>query len=439
MKRLNLLRTQLSSVLLLNQTNTSNDFFKHVPEAPIDAILGTTIKYRADKDPRKVDLGVGAFRTEEAQPYIFEVVKIAEKEIYEELANGKSNKEYQPSEGNADFLELSKKVVFGPNFGSNTKRIASSQACGGTGALRIAADFLKVFNPTTIYLPVPTWGNHQSIFKSSGLQVADYPYYKDSTRGLDLEGLLKRFEEIPDKSVILLHACAHNPTGVDPSPEEWQKIAAVMKKKNHFPFFDNAYQGFASGDLHKDAYSIRYFVEQGFQMIVTQSYSKTIGLYGERAGAFHLLCENEKTAHNALTQIRIVVRTNYSNPPLHPMKLVLKVLSNEKLYNHWLSELQIVAGRIIKMRKLLRDELERIQTPGDWSNITNQIGMFTYTGMTVNQSKRMIDQHHVYMLTNGRISMPGLNTKNVGYVAECMKKSILEGQQVTNINFSLIY
>lgn len=343
------------------------------------------------------------------------------------MISGKTNQEYQPSEGNADFLDLSKKVVFGDDYKSFANKVASVQALGGTGALRIAADFLKIFNPTTVYLPNPTWGNHNSIFKTVGLKIDTYPYWKSSTRGLDIEGLLKRFEELPEKSVILLHACAHNPTGVDPTPDQWHQIAEVMKKRNHYPLFDTAYQGFASGDLHKDAYAIRYFVKQGFQMMVTQSYSKTMGLYGERAGAFHLLADNEKTTSNVLSQLRIVVRVNYSNPPLYAMRLVLKVLSNEKLYKQWQEELSVVAGRIIQMRKLLRQELEKIGTPGDWSNITNQIGMFSYTGLSENQSERMLKTHHVYMLKNGRISMSGLNTKNVSYVAECVKKSILEG------------
>ena len=238
--------------------------------------------------------------------------------------------------------------------------------------------------------------------------------------------MIKKFNELPDKSVILLHACAHNPTGVDPSPDQWKKIAEVFKKKNHYPFFDNAYQGFASGDLNKDAFSIRYFVEQGFQMIVTQSYSKTMGLYGERAGALHVLCESDKTAENVMSQLRICIRTNYSNPPLHPLRLVLNILSNSTLYKEWCQELKDVAERIIQMRKELRDELERLKVPGDWSHITSQIGMFSYTGLSESQSKRMIEKHHVYMLKNGRISMSGLNFKNIKYVAQAIKYSIEE-------------
>ena len=422
MNRLDLLKKQLTT----NKTN--NDIWSHVTAVPLDAILGMSVLYKADNNPNKVDLGVGAYRTEESKPYVFKVIKEAENQIHSELTSGKANKEYQGSEGNAQFLDLCKKVSFGEDYGKIKNRVASIQSIGGTGALRISADFLKVFNPATIYLPKPTWGNHGNIFKRSGLQIGDYPYWKKETRGLDIDGLLKRFEEIPNKSTILLHTCAHNPTGVDPSKDQWKKIAEVMKRKNHLPLFDTAYQGFATGDIDNDGFAIRYFVEQGFNMIVTQSFSKTMGLYGERAGCCHFVANNEKTCQILITQLRVVVRVNYSNPPLHPMRLVLKVLSDEKLCHDWKIELKSVADRIIEMRKLLRAELERIGTPGDWSNITNQIGMFSYTGLSETQSERMTKKYHIYMLKNGRISMSGLTTTNVPLVASCMKKSIEEGQ-----------
>lgn len=422
MRRLNLLKGQVTS------SGATNDFFAHVPKAPLNPILGMSVLFRADKNENKVDLGVGAYKTEEGQPYVFEVVKAAEKEIHNDLLSGKINKEYQGSEGNQEYLDLSQKIVFGEELYAKLKgRISSSQSLGGTGALRIAADFLIKFFPSTVYVPDPTWENHHSIFKTAGLKVEEYPYWNPTTRGIHLEALLKRFEEIPNKSIILLHSCAHNPTGIDPTPDQWKQIAAVLKKKNHYPFFDNAYQGFASGDLQKDAFAIRYFAEQGFQMIVTQSYSKTIGLYGERAGAFHILSSSSNIADNLITQLRIVVRVNYSNPPLHPMRIVTKVLSSKVLYSNWLDELKIVAGRIIQMRKLLREELERIGAPGKWDNITNQIGMFSYTGLSETQSERMINDHHVYMLKNGRISMSGVTTKNVQTIAGAIKKSIESG------------
>ena len=422
--RINLLKNQLT----VNHTNKPNERFSHVPKAPLDAILGLSVLFKADKDPKKVDLGIGAYRTSEGKPYVFNVVKEAEKSIFDDTQSGRSYKEYQGSEGNQEFLDLSQKVVFGEGLYSKVKsRVVSAQAAGGTGALRIAADFIKKFSPSVIHLPNPTWGNHQAIFKSVGLEYKEYPYYNNDIRGLDLKAFLKYLTDIPNGSTILLHACAHNPTGVDPTPEQWKEIADVMLKKGHYPFFDNAYQGFASGDLDKDAFSIRHFVERGFEMIVTQSYSKTLGLYGERAGCFHLLTGSEQTKENVLTQIRIVIRVNYSNPPLHPMKIVHKVLSDKGLYGKWLVELKEVAGRIIEMRGFLRGELERIKTPGNWENITSQIGMFSYTGLSKTQSERMVNDYHIYMLKNGRISMSGITAKNVKYIAESIKKSIEQG------------
>lgn len=431
MKRFDLLKTQLSHVrmfFIIFQHKTGNDTFSHVPKAPLDPILGLNTLFAQDSDKQKTNLGVGAYRTEEGKPYVFEVIQKAETTLHAQLLRGKINKEYQGSDGNAQFCDYSKRVVFGEEYSNVSKRTATTQAVGGTGALRIAADFLKIFRPGTVYLPKPTWGNHNTIFQRSGLEIGDYPYWCKKARGLDLDGMLDKLNNIPDQSIVLLHSCAHNPTGVDPTPDQWVKIAQVMKKKKHFPFFDNAYQGFASGDLDKDAFSIRHFIREGFEMIVTQSYSKTMGLYGERAGAFHLVADNENTAQNVLSQLKIVIRVNYSNPPVHPMKLVKEILTNPTLYSEWKDELKIVAGRIIKMRSLLRSELERIGASGDWSNITSQIGMFSYTGLTENQSDRMVKKYHVYMLKNGRISMAGINSKNVAYVAECMKKTIEEGQ-----------
>eukprot|EP00340_Litonotus_pictus_P006302 CAMPEP_0170516042 /NCGR_PEP_ID=MMETSP0209-20121228/2387_1 /TAXON_ID=665100 ORGANISM="Litonotus pictus, Strain P1" /NCGR_SAMPLE_ID=MMETSP0209 /ASSEMBLY_ACC=CAM_ASM_000301 /LENGTH=532 /DNA_ID=CAMNT_0010800807 /DNA_START=59 /DNA_END=1657 /DNA_ORIENTATION=+ len=398
-------------------------FFTKVPQAPAGAIFGITLRYRADEDPRKVDLGIGVYKTEEGHHYVFEVVKEAEKRIYNDLLEGEK-KAYQNPEGNLELLDLSQKLVFGDNYTEIKNRLASSQSVGGTGAVKIAADFLKVFNPTTVYIPKETWSNHLVVFERAGLKVAEYSYFDYHTKGLDFTCLLDQIEQAPDKSVFLFHACAQNPTGVDPTHDQWKQIAAVMKRKNHFPIFDNAYQGLATGDIDRDAFSIRYFVEQGFELMVTQSYSKIMGLYGERIGVFHALLDSEKTAQNVKSQLRVVVRVNYSNPPLHPMRIALKVLSDPILYSRWLIELYEMSGRVQLMRKLLREELERINTPGDWSIITSQIGMFSFTGLTPDQCERMMNENHIYMLTNGRISMAGLNNKNVRFVAEGMKKSI---------------
>lgn len=271
--------------------------------APADPILGTTIAWRNDKDPKKMNLGVGAYRTDEEKPYVFEVVKQAEKELFEELMSGKLNKEYLSIEGHAGFNDLSKKLIFGQNC-TNLNNIVTVQALSGTGALRVGGEFLRKFTPQTVHLPKPTWTTHFAIFENSGLKTAEYPYYNPKEKNFDCAGMLRYLNTLAAGSIVLLHAAAHNPTGVDPTQENWRQIADVMKAKKLFPFFDTAYQGFASGSLETDAYPIRLFNERGFQMVVAQSYAKNMGLYGERIGALHVVCHNNKTAEKVLSQLK---------------------------------------------------------------------------------------------------------------------------------------
>ena len=311
------------------------------------------------------------------------------------------------------------------------KRVASVQALSGTGALRIGFDFLRKFSPSNVYVSKPTWGNHHGIVNVAGLEWREYPYWDQKKRGIDFEGMIGCFETAPAGSILLLHSCAHNPTGCDPTEEQWKKIADVCKRRNLLPFFDSAYQGFASGDFEKDAYSIRYFISQGINMVITQSFAKNFGLYGERVGALHVVCDSPDQAKRVLSQIEIIVRTAYSNPPKHGALIVDTIYRNPELYKEYLSELKSISGRIIETRKQLRDELEKLKVAGDWSHITNQIGMFSYTGLSrkvhltiASQSENMINKHHVYMLKNGRISMAGLNASNVAHVAQGIADSV---------------
>jgi len=271
--------------------------------APADPILGTTIAWRNDKDPKKMNLGVGAYRTDEEKPYVFEVVKQVEKELYDDLIAGKLNKEYLPIEGHSGFNETSKKLIFGQNC-TNLNNIVTVQALSGTGALRVGGEFLRKFTPQTVHLPKPTWTTHFAIFENSGLKTAEYPYYNPKQKNFDCSGMLNYLNTLAAGSIVLLHAAAHNPTGVDPTQENWRQIADVMKSKKLFPFFDTAYQGFASGSLEIDSYPIRLFNERGFQMVVAQSYAKNMGLYGERIGALHVVCHNAKTAEKVLSQLK---------------------------------------------------------------------------------------------------------------------------------------
>ncbi|KAI0198068.1 pyridoxal phosphate-dependent transferase, partial [Astrocystis sublimbata] len=236
--------------------------------------------------------------------------------------------------------------------------------------------------------------------------------------------------EAPERSIILLHACAHNPTGVDPTLDQWKELAALIKEKKHFPFFDSAYQGFASGDLTKDNAAVRYFVEQGFELVIAQSFAKNFGLYGERTGCFHFVTGSASEASETITrvasQLAILQRSEISNPPLYGARIVSTVLNDPKLYEEWKENLRMMAGRIIEMRKALRGKLEEMGTPGTWNHITDQIGMFSFTGLTEAQVMKVREEAHIYMTKNGRISMAGLNTNNIDYFAKAVDKVVRE-------------
>lgn len=234
--------------------------------------------------------------------------------------------------------------------------------------------------------------------------------------------MIEDLENATPGSIVLLHTCAHNPTGVDPTLDQWKKIAEVCKARSLYPFFDTAYQGFVTGDLNKDGIGLRYFLDQGFEMIIAQSFAKIMGLYGERTGALHVVCGNTKTAGKVLSQLKIIIRTNYSSPPAHGARIASLVLNDVSLRNQWLSELVNVTQRMTKMRELLKQNLERIGAKGTWDHVVNQIGMFSFTGLSPKQSDAMVKEHHIYMTKNGRISVAGLTSSNVEYVARCMKE-----------------
>eukprot|EP00747_Dinoflagellata_sp_TGD_P163499 gnl/TRDRNA2_/TRDRNA2_182223_c0_seq1.p1 gnl/TRDRNA2_/TRDRNA2_182223_c0~~gnl/TRDRNA2_/TRDRNA2_182223_c0_seq1.p1 ORF type:complete len:416 (-),score=106.49 gnl/TRDRNA2_/TRDRNA2_182223_c0_seq1:81-1328(-) len=401
--------------------------FGHITEAPIDPILGTTQLYNADTNAKKINLGVGAYRTEEGKPFVLDVVRKAEAEILNELGT-KNNKEYAAIDGTPELKTVTQKLIFGETSPAIAEgRIATVQALSGTGALRVAAEFCKIHMPKTsqeIWVSDPTWGNHKTVFKEGGLKVVDYPYWDEKTKSLNFAGMLAALKKAPAGALILLHACAHNPTGIDPTEAQWKEIATVMKAQKLVPVMDSAYQGYASGSLEKDRFAVKYFLEQGFPMIVCQSFAKNLGLYGERIGALHVVCANKKEQVSVTSQLKLVIRAMYSSPPIHGAHLVVKILGNEKLYTEWTKELKGMADRILEVRSLLRKGLEAKGTPGTWNHITDQIGMFSYTGLTEPQCERLIKEHHIYLLKSGRISMAGLNRSNVGYFADCVDEVI---------------
>lgn len=269
-------------------------------------------------------------------------------------------------------------------------------------------------------MPAPTWGNHIPLFKRQGFNIKQYRYYDPKTCGLDIKGCLDDISKIPEESIILLHACAHNPSGVDPTAEQWGQISDVIKRRNLFPFFDMAYQGFASGDINRDAHALRLFVDNGHQVALAQSFAKNMGLYGQRVGAFTLVGHNREEAAKIMSQLKILIRPMYSNPPLHGARIAETVLTNNQLHGQWLKDVKLMADRIISMRHALKEGLKREGSKRDWSHVTDTIGMFCYTGMNADQVTRLWNNFSVYLTKDGRVSIAGITSKNVNYLAHAI-------------------
>ncbi|CAL9184739.1 unnamed protein product [Musa hybrid cultivar] len=414
LKRRGILR---SPVMATIGTRSMASWFGHVEPAAKDPILGVTEAFLADPSPDKVNVGVGAYRDDNGKPVVLECVREAERRIA-----GNLNMEYLPMGGSIKMIEESLKLAYGEDSELiKEKRIAAVQALSGTGACRLFADFQKRFLPDTqIYIPIPTWANHHNIWRDACVPQRTFRYYHPETRGLDFASMMDDIKNAPNGSFFLLHACAHNPTGVDPSEEQWREISYQFKVKNHFPFFDMAYQGFASGDPNRDAKAIRIFLEDGHLIGCAQSYAKNMGLYGQRVGCLSILCEDELQAVAVKSQLQQLARPMYSNPPVHGALVVSIILGDPELKSLWLKEVKGMADRIIGMRKALRENLEKLGSPLSWEHITNQIGMFCYSGMTPEQVDRLTDEFHIYMTRNGRISMAGVTTGNVGYLANAI-------------------
>ncbi|KAI9652227.1 MAG: Aspartate aminotransferase, cytoplasmic [Alyxoria varia] len=408
-----------------------------VPQAPEDPLFGLMAAFRKDESPQKVDLGIGAYRDDKAKPWILPVVHKADELIRQDP---NLNHEYLPIAGLADFTQASQKLILGTDSPAvKDKRVASLQTISGTGAVHLGALFFsKFYNPSqtdprpAVYLSSPTWANHNQIFSNVKLPLKTYPYFHPKTKGLDFDGMISALQYAPEGSIAVLHACAHNPTGVDPTQDQWKRIAEVVRAKRHFPFFDCAYQGFASGDLARDAWAVRYFVEQGFELCIAQSYAKNFGLYGERAGCFHFVAAPSSDATGTISrissQLAILQRSEISNPPAYGARIASKVLNDPELFAEWEDNLRTMSGRIKDMRKQLRGQLEELGTPGTWNHITDQIGMFSFTGLSEAQVMKLREDAHVYMTKNGRISMAGLNSGNVEYFAKAVDKVVRETQ-----------
>ncbi|KAK6320224.1 aspartate aminotransferase, mitochondrial [Coregonus clupeaformis] len=395
----------------------ASSWWSEVQMGPPDPILGVSEAYKRDTNPKKMNLGVGAYRDDQGKPYVLSCVRKAEAQI----AAKKLDKEYLAIGGLGDFTKACAKLALGDdNEVIKSGRNITVQTISGTGSLRIGANFLSRFHTEArdVYLPKPSWGNHTPIFRDAGMQLKAYTYYDPKTCGFDFQGALNDISKIPEKSVIMLHACAHNPTGVDPRPEQWKEIANLVKKRNLLVFFDMAYQGFASGDIDRDAWAVRYFIEQGHNIVLSQSFAKNMGLYGERVGGFTVVCKDAEEAKRVESQLKILIRPIYSNPPMNGARIAATILNTPDLYKEWLGEVHGMANRIITMRELLVANLKKEGSTQNWQHVIDQIGMFCFTGLKPEQVARLTKEFSVYMTKDGRISMAGVTSGNVGYLAQ---------------------
>jgi len=396
-------------------------YWSHVEMGPKDPILGVAENYVACVEDLKINLGIGAYRDGNGDPWVLPSVQLAQKKIVE----SGMNQEYSPIIGIASFVKNSVNLAYGETHDVvQSDRVAALQALSGTGALRLSSQYFAKWlgediSPT-VFLPNPTWGNHFPIYEHTGLKTQTYRYWDPNTKGLDFEGLLADLDAPKSPSIVLLHACAHNPTGVDPTISQWSEISKLCKEKGHFVIFDNAYQGFASGDTDKDIASVRLFVEDGHNIALCQSFAKNFGLYGQRVGCFSIVCDSAEEKARVESQLKIIARAMYSNPPLHGARVVDTILNDPELKDMWQNEIEFMSGRIIEMRALLKQKLADSGSTLNWDHITNQIGMFSYTGMTPEQSDVITDKHHVFLTRDGRISMAGVNSHNVERLANAM-------------------
>jgi aspartate aminotransferase len=407
------------SKVLSQSISRQSHWWTNVTMAPPDVILGVTDAYRKDENPKKVNLGVGSYKDDNGKSYVLECVKRAELL----LAAENLDKEYTQITGVPAFGEASIRLLLGDNHDViKNKQYVVSQTLSGTGGLRVGAEFLKKYFPYSreVYMSTPSWGNHSPIMSDSGFAVKFFRYYEPATRGFDFNGCMEDINKIPEHSVILIQACAHNPTGVDPTPEQWKEISQAVKRRKLFPFMDSAYQGFGSGSVDKDAFAVRLFASDGHELLVSQSYSKNMGLYGERVGALSFITHAADDRDRVLSQLKVLIRRMYSNPPRNGAQIASKVLNTPELRTLWLKEVKGMADRIITMRSDLVDNLKKEGSSQNWQHIIDQIGMFCFTGLSPKQVERITKDFSVYLTKDGRISIAGVSSKNNAYLAHAI-------------------
>ncbi|KAI2693011.1 amino acid aminotransferase [Pseudomonas sp. TNT3] len=391
--------------------------FSAVEMAPRDPILGLNEAFNADTRTNKVNLGVGVYCNEEGRiPLLRAVVEAETIRVAQHASRG-----YLPIDGIAAYDQAVQKLLFGndsPLIASG--RVLTTQAVGGTGALKIGADFLKQLLPNAVVaISDPSWENHRALFETAGFPVQNYRYYDAATHDVNRTGLLEDLNALPSGSIVVLHACCHNPTGVDLSPADWKNVLEVVKAKGHVPFLDMAYQGFGDG-IDEDAAAVRLFADSGLTFFVSSSFSKSFSLYGERVGALSIVSESKEESARVLSQVKRVIRTNYSNPPTHGASIVAAVLNSPELRAKWEEELAEMRLRIRGMRTQMVDLLAKNAPQRDFSFVGRQRGMFSYSGLTVEQVTRLRNEFGIYALDTGRICVAALNQSNIKAVTDAI-------------------
>ncbi|MGP6486206.1 amino acid aminotransferase [Duffyella gerundensis] len=384
--------------------------FEKIAAAPADPILGLADLFRADNRSNKINLGIGVYKDEMGQTPVLSSVKKAEKFLLE----NETTKNYLSIDGLADFARCTQALLFGKNHALITdQRARTAQTPGGTGALRVAADFLATQTDVKrIWVSNPSWPNHQNVFHSAGLEVCEYAYYDAQNHTLDFDGMLSALDKAQAGDVVLFHGCCHNPTGIDPTKEQWAQLAALSQQKGWLPLFDFAYQGFARG-LEEDAEGLRIFADTHQELLVCSSYSKNFGLYNERVGACTLVAANADAAATAFSQVKYTIRANYSNPPAHGAAVVATILGNDALRAEWEQELTAMRQRIHLMRELFVKTLQEKGAQGDFSFIIRQNGMFSFSGLSKDQVIRLRDEFAVYAVNSGRVNVAGMTPDNM--------------------------
>ena len=385
--------------------------------APRDPILGVTEAFNADPNSDKINLGVGVYYDDDGRVPVLECVRRAE----QKLAESPLPRNYLPIEGLQAYDRAVQELVFGADSEAvRAQRVVTVQTLGGTGGLKVGGDLLRRINAgARLWISNPSWENHQALFEYAGFTVGAYPYYDAATHGVDFDGMIGALRKLPAGAIVILHACCHNPTGVDLSPEQWERVIEVVNQRGLVPFLDIAYQGFAEG-LDADAQAVRRFAQACPVVFVSSSFSKSLSLYGERVGALSVVTGTADEAARTLSQLKRVIRTNYSNPPTHGGQAAAMVLTTPELRAQWEKELGQMRERIKTMRRRLVEKIRAIRSDFDFSFVVRQRGMFSYSGLTREQVKRLREEHSVYAVDSGRICAAALNSKNVDYVARAI-------------------